>query len=86
MSNLREIPGVGKVIAKNLERIHITRVEDFAGQDPELLYEKWCAAARDPHDIDRCVLYLLREAVYYANGGRDPELLKWYHWKTDKKS
>lgn len=81
MSELTEIPGIGKTISANLARIKITRVEDFAGQDPEELYAKWCLAAQDPSDTDRCVLYVFREAVYYANGGRDPEKLKWWNWK-----
>lgn len=80
-SELEEIPGIGKVIAKNLGRIGITKVADFAGQDAQELYEKWCLAAQNPYDVDRCVLYVLREAVYYADGGRDQEKLKWYNWK-----
>ncbi|MDR2063831.1 MAG: helix-hairpin-helix domain-containing protein [Candidatus Nomurabacteria bacterium] len=86
MAKLTDIPGIGKTIANNLKRIDITKAEDFAGADPELLYEKWCVAARDPSDTDRCVLYVFREAVYYANGGRDPEKLKWWNWKDDKLS
>ena len=85
MSELTEIPGIGKVVSTKLARIGITRVEDFVGQDAEELYEKWCLAAQDPYDVDRCVLYVLREAVYYANGGRDPEKLKWWNWKDEKK-
>jgi len=81
MSNLTEVPGIGKTIAKNLERIGIIKAEDFANKNPEELYEKWCVAAKNPSDNDRCVLYLFREAVYYANGGRDPEKLKWWNWK-----
>ena len=77
MSELTTIPGIGKTIAANLARIDITCAEDFAGQDPEELYEKWCLAAQNPYDTDRCVLYVFREAVYYANGGREPEKLKW---------
>ena len=84
MSELTEIPGIGKVVSSKLPRVGISCVEDFAGQDPEILYEKWCAAAHDPYDVDRCVLYVLREAVYYANGGRDPEKLKWWNWKEEK--
>jgi len=80
MNELTDIPGIGKTIAANLTRIGITRVEDFVDQDAEELYERWCVAAKDPSDTDRCVLYLFREAVYYANGGREPEKLKWWNW------
>jgi hypothetical protein len=81
-SELQEIPGIGKTIATNLARINITKPSDFKGEDPEILFEKWCVAAKDPSDTDKCVLYLFREAVYYANGGRDPEKLKWWNWKV----
>ncbi len=31
---------------------------------------------------DRCLLYVYRLAVYYAeNENRDPEKLKWWNWK-----
>jgi hypothetical protein len=82
-SELEQIPGIGKIIAKNLARIDIYKVEDFKGQDPEELYEKWCLEALYPSDTDRCVLYVFRNAVYYANGGRDPEKLKWNYWKDN---
>ena len=55
-------------------------VEDLAGAEPEAMYGELCRlrGAR----IDRCVLYVFRCAVYYANHqSHDPELLKWWHWK-----
>ncbi|MCL1876830.1 helix-hairpin-helix domain-containing protein [Candidatus Saccharibacteria bacterium] len=81
MTKLTEIPGIGKTIATNLARINITTVEDFANQNAQELYERWCVTAQNPSDLDRCVLYVFREAVYFANGGRDPEKLKWWNWK-----
>lgn len=84
MSELTTIPGVGKVVSKKLARIGIVCAEDFVGRDPEELYEAWCAVAQDSYDVDRCVLYVLREAVYYAEGGREPEKLKWWNWKDKK--
>ncbi|WP_394701143.1 helix-hairpin-helix domain-containing protein [uncultured Methanolobus sp.] len=33
-------------------------------------------------NLDRCMLYVFREAVYFAsNEEHDPELLKWWNWK-----
>ena len=33
--------------------------------------------------MDRCVLYVFRCAVYYArNEEHDPDLLKWWNWKS----
>jgi hypothetical protein len=80
-SPLEQIPGIGKTLSKNLARIDIAKPEDFKNQDPEFLYEKWKLAAQNPSDLDRCVLYTFRCAVYYADGGRNPELLKWWNWK-----
>jgi hypothetical protein len=80
-TDLQQIPGVGKTIARKLARINITKTEDFVGKNPEELYEAWCATSQDPNDTCRCVLYVLRGAIYYAEGGRDPEKLKWHNWK-----
>lgn len=80
-SELEQIPGIGKVMSRNLARIGVMKPSDFAGQNPETLYEKWCLAAEKPSDTDRCVLYTFRAAVYYVDGGRDPEKLKWWNWK-----
>jgi hypothetical protein len=33
------------------------------------------------HKTSKNYLYVLRMAVYYANGGRDPLKLKWNAWK-----
>ena len=81
MADLTNIPGIGKTIAANLTRINISKVEDFTNQNPEELYEKWCIEAQNPSDTDKCILYVFRTAVYYANGGREPEKLKWWNWK-----
>lgn len=76
---LQSIPGVGPRTAEDLEALGIRRVEDLAGADPEALYARLCAA-HGGHS-DRCNLYVYRCAVYFARGGRDAELLKWWSWK-----
>jgi hypothetical protein len=35
--------------------------------------------------VDRCMLYVFRCAVYYAEGGREPEKLRWWNWKDPQK-
>jgi len=78
-TNLTVIPGVGKAIAHDLREIGIGCVEDLVGRNPEHLYE---ASNRRAGCVqDRCLLYVFRCAVYYAEGGRNPEKLKWWHWK-----
>ena len=78
---LQEIPGVGKSIAEDLWDLGIRRVSDLKGKDPEKLYVKRCAQVG--MEIDRCLLYVFRCAVYYASTQRrQPELLKWWNWKN----
>ena len=77
---LQSIPGIGPSMAIDLIDLGFSRVSQLRGADPEQMYEELCAL-RGKH-IDRCVLYVFREAVYYAsNSVYDPELLKWWNWK-----
>jgi hypothetical protein len=56
------------------------RVEELQNQDPEELYVRLCM--QQGTQVDRCMLYVFRCAVYYAsNEEYDPELLKWWNWK-----
>ncbi len=78
--DLQRIPGVGPSIAADLLDLGIGSVAALRGQDPERLYQRLCRQAGGP--VDRCVLYVFRCAVYFAeNTVHDPELLKWWHWK-----
>lgn len=80
------IPGVGKSISKNLYDIGIRKVSDLKGQNPEKLYElsnKFAGAVQD-----RCLLYVFRCAVYYAEtkeNKRNKKKLKWWNWKDKSK-
>ncbi len=80
--SLTEIPGVGRSIARDLHDIGILSVADLKGKNAELLYE-----LSNQHACvkqDRCLLYVFRTAVYFADGGRDAEKLKWWNWKDGK--
>ena len=78
--DLRTIPGVGVSIAADLAGLGIGRVRDLEGRDPNRLYER--LSAQRGERMDRCVLYVFRCAVYFAETP-DPEreLLKWWNWK-----
>ncbi len=83
-SDLQRIPGVGPSIAADLSSLGIASVGALHGQNPEQLYQRLCQQVGKP--VDRCVLYVFRCAVYFADneaGGAapDPELLKWWNWK-----
>jgi hypothetical protein len=86
LKELCKIPGVGKSIAADLWNIGITSVSTLKGKDPEKLYQslnKYSGTI-----IDRCVLYVFRCAVYFAEtptSEQKEDKLKWWNWK-DKKS
>lgn len=80
---LRVIPGVGPSIAIDLWELGIRSVRDLRTQDPEKLYERRCR--QQAKRIDRCLLYVFREAVYFSSTpDPNPELLKWWNWKDRK--
>jgi hypothetical protein len=82
-SDLRKIPGVGKSIAQDFLDIGIQCVSDLEGKDPEKLYAK--SNVLKGVTQDRCLLYVFRCAVHFAeNKNPKPEKLKWWNW-TDKK-
>lgn len=82
IKGLIKIPGVGKSIATDLWNIGVRNIEDLKGKDPELLYilsNEFVGTIQD-----RCLLYVFRCAVYYAetdDSEKDPEKLKWWNWK-----
>ena len=82
MDDLETIPGVGKSIAGDLRNIGIKKVADLRSRSPEKLYEK--SNAFEGVRQDPCLLYTFRCAVYFAEGGREPEKLKWWNWKDAK--
>lgn len=78
--NLQEIPGVGPSIAKDLHDLGIRKAADLKGKNPEKMYVNLCRK-RGQH-IDRCMLYVLRCAVYYASHKKhNPAKLLWWNWK-----
>ncbi len=79
---LQVIPGVGPKLAKEFWDIGIRYVADFIGKNPENLYRLICA--KQGMEVDRCVLYVCRSSVYFAEQeNHDPEKLKWWYWKDN---
>jgi Pathogenicity locus len=86
IKELTIIPGVGKSLATDLWNIGITSIADLKGQNPDKLYDRSNAFAGTVQD--RCVLYVFKCAVYYANTPADKhetEKLKWWNWKDEKR-
>lgn len=80
--DLRQIPGIGRTFVKDFARIGVARVGDLRHADPQRLFRALERANADVgHATSKNYLYVIRMAVYYANGGRDPERLRWNAWK-----
>ncbi len=87
IKELTTIPGVGKSIANDLLNIKIKGIADLKGKDPEELYHLSNKVAGCVQD--RCLLYVFRCAIYFAEtplSQREPEKLKWWNWKDHKPS
>jgi hypothetical protein len=83
LKKFQMIPGVGKAIAQDLWNLGLRSFEELGNADPENLYEKVCILQHC--EVDRCMLYVFRCAVYYVSQtNHDPELLKWWNWKDSK--
>jgi len=85
IKELKRIPGVGKSIAEDLWNIGIRKISDLKGQNPELLYDLSNIFAGTKQD--RCLLYVYRCAVYFAETDEsecDPMKLQWWNWKDRK--
>lgn len=81
-TDLKKIPGVGKNMKQMLIDIGIYCVEDLKGKNPEELFLLSCN--QHHKKLDRCVLYVYKEAVYFANNQiHDEEKLKWWYWKDE---
>jgi hypothetical protein len=77
---LQVIPGIGPSLAKDLFSLGITRVAQLKRKNPERLYQQ--LGKQVGAHVDRCVLYVFRCAVYYAENEKpDAQLLKWWNWK-----
>jgi Pathogenicity locus len=82
MRKLTIIPGIGRTFEKDFARIGITSADQLAGEDPAALFSHLTLAnAAEDHKTSKNYLYVIRMAVYYANGGRDPDKLVWKAWK-----
>lgn len=74
------IPGVGRSIAADLEKLGYKEVADLKTENPETMYEKLMAL--EGKHVDRCVLYVFRCATYFAKTVEpEPDKLLWWSWK-----
>jgi hypothetical protein len=77
------IPGIGKVFAKDFARIGLYFVEDFETKEAEVVFE--CLKEvnqKENHSTSNNYLFVIRMIIYYAQGGRDENKLKWNCWSN----
>ena len=80
LKEFQTIPGVGRSIAEDFWKLGLRKVADLKRRNPQKLYDRLCElqAAK----VDRCMLYVMRCAVYFVSTEKPkPELLKWWNWK-----
>ena len=83
IKDLMRVPGIGKRMAEHFLGIGITSVAQFKNKEPEYYYK--LLERKEGKHVDRCVLYQLRCAQYFASRKKhNPELLKWWNWKDKK--
>ncbi len=83
LKEFRQIPGVGKSIAEDFWKLGLRSLNDLRERNPEELYDALCL--QQGMHVDRCMLYVMRCAVYYASSeDHDANLLKWWNWKDRK--
>lgn len=83
LKEFQTIPGVGRSIAGDFWNLGLRKVGDLKRQNPQKLYDRLCElqAAK----VDRCMLYVMRCAVYFASTAKPKaERLKWWNWKDRK--
>ena len=67
-------------MARHLEAIGCSTLDSLKGWDPEELYQRSCVV--QGCQVDRCVLYVYRLAVHYAEHGEcPPDKQNWWDWK-----
>jgi hypothetical protein len=84
LRDFQRIPGVGPSMADDLWLLGYRSVAMLCDAEPEAMYQRLCELSGA--QVDRCVLYVFRCAVYFASSeAHDPELLKWWNW-TDQRT
>lgn len=82
MSELRNIPNVGKRTEQDLLAMGYTTIASLKGKSAQELYDEECALRGTL--LDRCQLYLYRAVEYFVNTpDPDPAKLRWWYWKDE---
>lgn len=80
VSQLTDLPNIGKTVAHDLRLIGITDPNQLIGQDPYALYVKFCKAFGEKQDP--CMLDVLMSITDFMNGGK-PRV--WWDYTNERK-
>jgi hypothetical protein len=80
VSQLEELPNIGKAIAGDLRLIGIEQPQDLIGKNPYQLYDDLCHATGKKHDP--CVIDVFLAVVDFMNGGKAKP---WWKFTAERK-
>ena len=68
VSQLEELPNIGKAIGKDLRLIGIAHPQELIGKSAFQLYNLLCS--KKSQRIDHCVIDVFMSAIHYMEGGK----------------
>lgn len=80
VSQLTDLPNIGKTVAADLNSIGITEPFQLAGQDPYALYVRFCEAFGERQDP--CMLDVLMSITDFMDGGAAKV---WWDYTAERK-
>jgi len=80
VSQLEELPNIGKAIAQNLKLIGIEHPQQLIGKDAYELHELLCVALGKR--LDPCVIDVFLSAITFMEGG---EPVPWWSYTDERK-
>ncbi len=80
VSQLTDLPNIGKASAGDLHLIGINHPQDLIGQNAFDMYEKLCTLTGKKHDP--CMIDVFMSAVHFMETG---EALHWYSFTLNRK-
>jgi hypothetical protein len=81
ISELTDLPNIGKAGAADLELLGIEKPDDLVGQDPYEMYERLCIITGSRHDP--CVIDVFISITCFINGD---EPKPWWTYTEERKS
>lgn len=80
VSQLEQLPNIGKAMAKDLHLLEIHHPKQLIGKDGFQLHKKLCTLTATKHDP--CVIDVFLSVIHFMEGG---EALPWWHYTEERK-